>query len=80
VQITKVTVGLSMKVQPVRFEPFDVHVGAEAALNEKDDPREGLRQVRDLVSNQLEEAIREEVSKFYGPGSGERALAKAKEA
>ena len=79
-QITKVTVGLSMKVQPVRFEPFDVHVGVEVSLTEKDDARESLRQARDLVSHQLEEAIREEVSKFYGPGSGERALAKAKEA
>ncbi len=78
--VSKITVGLTMKVQPVRFEPFDAHVGVELTLTEKDSPQEAIRQAREMVSFHLEEAIREEVSKFYGPGSGERALAKAKEA
>lgn len=79
-KVEKVTIGLSMKVQPIRFEPFDVHVGVEVSVDPGEDPTEVFLQARELLSHQLETAVRDEVNKFYGPGSGERALSKAKEA
>ena len=73
-RVSKINLQLSMKVQPVRYEPFDVSTGAEVELTEGEDPVQAHRQLEDFVSSVLEQALVEQLDKYYGAGTGHTVI------
>jgi hypothetical protein len=73
-KIKTISLHLSMKVQPERFEPFDVGVGYTVELDDTDDPTWVREQVRKLAHEALITTLRDELNKIYGPGKANVAL------
>jgi hypothetical protein len=71
----KIRVGtwMSRKVQPKRFKPFEAGVMAEVEHEVPDDEpvikavTTGLRELENVLSDQLEAQILRQVARFYGP-------------
>lgn len=72
--ISKVAIGLTMKVMPEKFEPFDATAFVEYSLVEGDDPNKAKLQALDFTSHMLEEALRTQLDKFYGTNAKFRCL------
>lgn len=77
--VSKIAVNLSMKVQPVRFEPFEVGTFVEVTLNEGDDINKAREIARFLAADMLETNLKHELDNLYGSDTANKVLNGLKE-
>jgi hypothetical protein len=76
-RVSKIGIGMGMKVSPQRFEPFDVSTYVEVEMHEGEDVEQAKALAQSHASAHLQRAMRHELDNIYGPGTAERILGRA---